>query len=106
MKLSLILIAALALVACADGPEDNQAPQVKVDEHIPSPGGGGGYYNPCGRVYVLEIKTDAGTFRKEVPIYCNPYAEEPYGDPPDWKANAVDTDPVINPVLPSQNDKF
>lgn len=105
MKLSLILVAALALVGCADEPEDNQAPQVKLDDHIPSPGGGGGYYSPCGITYHLRVVTDAGVWEKDVPVYCNPNADEYYGDPPDYKSR-INPNPEENFVLPSYQDKL
>ena len=96
MKLGLIFIC-LSILGCAASPESPKEEKEYVNDYQPSYSGGGGYYNPCGRVYVLEIKTDAGTFRKEVPIYCNPNADEYYGDPPDYHTNPWDTQ-----ILPPQ----
>lgn len=98
MKLSLILVAALALIGCTEEQEPKEVPSLQVEDHVPLPGGGS-YYNPCGRVYVIEFETEAGTYRKEVPIYCAPYGVEPYGDPPDYRT-PVDFDPWEEQIIP------
>ena len=90
MKLSLIAGLCTALMACASSSEDPKKEKEYVNDYQPSYSGGGSYYNPCGRTYHLEIKTEAGTFVKDVPIYCNPNADEYYGDPPDYHTNPWD----------------
>lgn len=104
MKLGLIFIC-LSVLGCAFSPEDPQETKNYVNDYQPSYGGGGGYHNPCGRVYVIEFTTDAGTFRKEVPVYCNPNADEYYGDPPDWRSNVNpwDTHTIPLPELDERN---
>lgn len=106
MKLSLILVAALALVGCSSN-EDTQEPQVKLDEHIPTPGGGGGYYNPCGRTYHIKVVTEAGVWEKDIPVYCNPNADEYYGDPVDYNSRSrVNPNPEEKFVLPSYQNNL
>ena len=80
------------LMACAADSSEPKQKQEYINNDSPSyGGGGGGGYNPCGRTYVLNFPLpDGGVVRKEVPVYCNPYAEEYYGDPPDWRTSPYD----------------
>lgn len=96
MKSFLIVFGLCAtLLGCGSADEKQPEPKTYVNDYTPSYSGGGGYHNPCGRTYVLEFPLpDGGVIRKEVPVYCNPYADEYYGDPPDWKANPRDTLPM------------
>ncbi len=87
----LAILFSMLLMACASAPEEQSTPETTVEEHIPLPSGGG-FYNPCGRVYVVEFTTDSGTYRKEIPIYCNPNPDEHYWDP-------VDPQKPINPDI-------
>lgn len=77
-----------ALMACSSDDEGPQETKNYVDDQPSYTGGGGGWYNPCGRTYVLEFPLpDGGVVKKEVPVYCNPNADEYYGDPPDYRSN-------------------
>lgn len=83
-----------ALVACGDSPEkQNSVTNVTVPDYNPLPGGGGEGPMPCDVVYVIKIVTDAGTFTKEVPVYCNPAGDPYHGDPDPDRHYAVDPDP-------------
>lgn len=94
MKTLLIVVGlCAALVACGDTPEEHSTTNVTVPDYNPLPGGGGGGPMPCDRVYVIKITTDAGTFIKEVPVYCNPNPEPDHGDPPYDRQYVVDPDP-------------
>ncbi len=92
MKSFLIVVGLCAtLMGCGSADEKQPEPKTYTNDYTPSYSGVGGYHNPCGRTYVLEFPLpDGGVIRKEVPVYCNPYADEYYGDPPDWKANPWD----------------
>jgi hypothetical protein len=101
MKTLLITVGlCAALVACGDTPEEHSAVNVTVPDYNPLPGGGDPGPPPCGRTYVIKFTTDAGTFTKVVPVYCNPEGDTYHGDPcPDCgdpyerQYYAVDPDP-------------
>lgn len=100
MKTLLTVGLCAILVACGDTPEEHNAVNVTVPDYIPLPGGGDPGPPPCGRTYVIKFTTDAGTFTKVVPVYCNPEGDTYHGDPcPDCgdpyerQYYAVDPDP-------------
>lgn len=85
-----------ALVACSSDDEGPQETKDYVTDQPSYTGGEGSYYNPCGRTYVLEFPLpDGGVLRKEVPVYCNPNADEYHGYPPDYQGHSWDEQ--INP---------
>lgn len=80
MKLGILF--SLLLIGCGATPSEKGSDnKVTVDDSISLPGGGGGGPMPCDVVYVIKITTDAGTFTKEVPVYCNPAGDPYHGDP-------------------------
>ncbi len=102
---SLLIALCAVLVACGSDSEERSTPNVTVEDHIPLPDNSGPGPNPCGKTYKITVTTDAGTFTKEIPVYCNPYADEYYGDPPDWRmGNGIWTNPAelpeVNPQQP------
>ncbi len=107
MKSFLIAVGLCAtLMACASSSDEPKEKQEYINNDSPSGGGGGGgWYNPCGRTYVLEFPLpDGGVVRKEVPVYCNPYADEYYGDPPDYRTSPEDM--RINPPQYQPNEQM
>jgi hypothetical protein len=98
MKLFLIVVMCSALMACGSSSEGHSTPNEVVADFNPLPSNGGGGPMPCDRVYVITITTDAGTFRKEVPVYCNPNPGPDHGDPPDFKWS-VDPNPWDKQII-------
>jgi hypothetical protein len=101
------IVFSMLLMACASAPEERSTPDVTVEDHIPLPGNSGPGPNPCGKTYVIEFTTDAGTYRKEIPVYCNPNAD-PLWDPVDYREGVnpdIWNDPAriieVNPQQPS-----
>lgn len=97
---TIVMAFCVAMMGCAADPETPKESKELMNDFSPSYAGGGGGYNPCGRTYVLEFPLpDGGLYRKEVPVYCNPYADEYYGDPPDWKQEVNPWDTQTIPQL-------
>lgn len=93
MKSFLIAVGLCAtLIGCASSSDEPKETKEYVNDYQPNYlGGGGSYYNPCGKTYHLKFPlSDGGTMTKDVPVYCNPNADEYYPDPPDWKSNPWD----------------
>ena len=96
------ILFSLLLVACGSAPEEHSTAESNnyQDNPVGFGGNAGEWYEPCGRTYVITITTDAGTFTKEIPVYCNPNGDEYHGDPPDYREQVVDPDPWEKPSIP------